>query len=165
MIGRPAKSFLLILLFMLAGLNAQGQNDRTTRVRDLYRCLNDYGIECPKTVLAVAIFETGWMECKHCAYQYNNLFGFRTNINYIRFGSIYECLDYLKVWQATYYDPWKTRHPNGSYYQYLVHIKYARGTMVSYISTIKAIEKLVDEDVKEIDASPFITPGIGTEGR
>ena len=152
MIGRTAKSFLLILPILFFGLSARSQYDRTTRVRNLYHCLKEYEIECPKTVLAVAIFETGWMECNHCAYQYNNLFGFRTNTNYVRFGSIYECLDYLKTWQTTYYE-------------FLIHMKYARGTMVSYIRILKAIERLVDEDVRQIDESPFINPSIGGENR
>ena len=165
MIGRAARIFLLILPLTLIQLCAFSQHERSTNVRNLYHCLKEYEIECPKTVLAVAIFETGWMECKHCAYQYNNLFGFRTNSNYVRFGSIYECLDYLKVWQTTYYDPWKEKHPKGTYYDYLIHMKYARGTMVSYIKILKAIERLVDEDVKEMDESPFINPGIGNENR
>ena len=166
MVGRQKKKsapgLLLVLLLLFITLNAFSQKGRTAKINNLYSCLLEYKIECPKTVLAIAVYETGWMECKNCSYQYNNLFGFRSNRNYVRFKNIYECIEYLKVWQETYYDPWKARHPRGSYYDFLVHIRYARSSMSNYLKTIKSVERLVSKNVKDMDATiiPDIEPGL-----
>ena len=154
-----AFSFLLAVLLLLVNQYAFGQKGRVAKVSSLYSCLLDYKIECPKTVLAIAIFETGWLECKNCTYQYNNLFGFRANHDYLRFKSTYECIEYLKIWQQTYYDPWKAKHPKGSYYEFLVHVKYAHLNMPNYLRIIKSIERLVSKDLKEADATLISNPG------
>ena len=169
MIGREknktAKSFLPFLLLLFIQLSADSQATRTVKVANLYSCLKEYNIECPKTVLAIAIYETGWMECKHCSYQFNNLFGFRVNNDYLKFESIYDCLAYLRVWQTTYYDPWKVKHPKGTYYEYLAHVKYAHLDMSNYLKTIRAIERLIAREVKQMDEVPLTYPSIETEGR
>jgi hypothetical protein len=163
--NKTSKSFLLLVLLQSVQIAAHSQDARTIKVNNLYSCLKEYDIECPKTVLAVAIYETGWMECKHCTYQFNNLFGFRANHDYLRFKDIYECLEYLKVWQATYYDPWKAKHPKGTYYEYLAHVKYAHANMSHYLLIIRSIEHLIAKDVKQMDDAPFTYPSVETEGR
>jgi len=135
--------FCLMLLAPSAGLSAQKK--RVERIYNLYDCLKDYGIAEPKTVLAVAVYETGWLECKNCTLQLNNLFGFRTSSQYIRFANIYQCLEYMKRWQEFYYVPWQLKHPNGTYYQFLIHMKYAKNTDY-YIHKLRPIEKWIDEN-------------------
>lgn len=156
---KATRSFILALLLLLVQLQVFSQTDRTAKINNLYKCLLEYKIECPKTVLAIIVFETGWLECKNCSYQYNNLFGFRTNQEYIRFKSVYACLDYFKIWEQTYYDTWKIKHPKGTYYEYLTHVKYAHVNIAHYIRTIKSIEKLVAENTSVIDASLRQEPG------
>ncbi len=143
---------LLLVVLLFVEVRAYSQRDRNAKVAHLYSCLKEYDIKCPKTVLAIAIYETGWMECASCTYENNNLFGFRTTGDYFKFNSIYDCLAYFKKWQTAYYDPWKAKYPKGTYYDYLVHIKYAHINMDAYIKNIKAIEKLINKNVKELDA-------------
>lgn len=159
------RSFLLPLLLLCVQFGAHCQSGRDAKVAGLYKRLKEYDIECPKTVLAIVVFETGWMECNHCTYQYNNLFGFRANGDYLRFNSIDDCLAYFKVWQTTYYVPWKKRHPNGTYYEYMAHVKYAHLNMAGYLRTIRAIERLISPDIDMIDSSPRTTPGIETDDK
>src|ERR1019366_2975431 len=132
---------VLIMLLCCAALYGQC---RVERVSSLYDSLIAHEIESPKTVLAIAIFETGWMECHHCTYRFNNLFGFRNNGGYVRFKSISACLDFLKHWQEKYYLPWGKKHPKGTYYDFLRHMRYAQN-MVSYMKMIRPLEKWIDE--------------------
>lgn len=153
-----ANGFLLMMLMLCIHSSVSGQSDRMAKVSNLYSCLKEYEIECPRTVLAIAVYETGWLECKHCTYQYNNLFGFRANHGYLQFENIYECLEYFKTWQLTYYDPWKAKHPRGSYYDYLVHMKYARASMANYVKTIRAIERLTAKTTNAFDQTQVDEP-------
>jgi len=156
---KSAYCFLLVLLLVTGSLRTFSQTTRAARVNDLYHCLLEYHIECPKTVLAIVIYETGWLECKNCSYKFNNLFGFRSNHEYLKFKSIYECLEYFKIWQETYYTPWKLKHPKGTYYEYLAHVKYAHVNMSNYLRSIKSIERLISKDVKDMDATLISDPG------
>jgi len=154
MVNRENKKLancLLVVLLLFVGQHAYSQQSRNAKVNYLYSSLIAYDIECPKTVLAIAIYETGWMECTNCTYENNNLFGFRANSDYFRFNSVADCLEYFKKWQTAYYDPWKAKHPKGTYYDYLVYIKYAHINMDNYVKNIKAIEKLIGKNVKEMD--------------
>jgi hypothetical protein len=150
---------LLVLPLLFLSISSFSQASRTAKINDLYHCLLEYHVECPKTVLAIVVYETGWLECKNCSYQFNNLFGFRANGQYLKFKSIYECLEYFKVWQETYYLPWKNRHPDGTYYQYLVHVKYAHKNIGNYLTTIKSIERLISKNVSDVDATLISDPG------
>jgi len=166
MAGRQKLAFtkgVLLLLFLLVRTGLFSQDVRMQKVVSLYSCMKEYDIEYPKTCLAIAIYETGWLECKHCSYQFNNLFGFRSNHEYVKFNSVYDCLQYLKIWQTTYYDPWKLKHPNGNYYEFLAHMRYATG-MASYVKTLKHLEGLVEEELEKMDDS-LTHPSIETEGR
>lgn len=135
------------LISLLVSNNLYGQKGRQAKLQALYDSLIAYDVDCPKTVLAVAILETGWMECKNCTYRYNNLFGFRGNKGYIHFSTLSQCLAYLKKWQVSFYEPWAEKNPNHTYYQFLAHIKYAKN-MAGYISMIKHLEKWIDEHIE-----------------
>ena len=151
-IKKMAAYCLCLSLMLLYGFSAQGQS-RVERVSNLYDSLISHQIKSPKTVLAIAIFETGWMECHHCTYQQNNLFGFRNNEGYVKFATLCDCLDFLKHWQHKYYTPWKILHPKGSYYDFLRHMRYAQD-MVSYMKKIKPLEKWIEENVERAEEAP-----------
>ncbi len=141
--------FILILSIVLfianyRALRAQGH--RTKEVARIYDSLISHNIAFPKTVLAIVIYETGWMQCKGCALEHNNLFGFRTNENFIKFASVTESIKYLKKWQNRYYIPWKTKHSEGTYYEYLTYIRYC-DNMDNYIKEIKSIEKWLSQNI------------------
>ncbi|HWZ22069.1 MAG TPA: glucosaminidase domain-containing protein [Cytophagaceae bacterium] len=131
---------LLMLLFVANSKDLYAQGRKVKEASRLYESLRTHKIAHAKTVLAIVIYETGWMQCKSCALDdYNNLFGFRTNKDFIKFSSITESIKYLKKWQTKYYKPWKVRHPQGTYYEYLKYIRYC-DNMDNYIRTIKSIE-------------------------
>ena len=144
------------LLMMLLGSRLQAQS-REERVGALYDSLIVHEIESPKIVLAIAIFETGWMECHHCTYRENNLFGFRNNGGYVKFATISDCLDFLKHWQEKYYSPWKEKHPKGSYYDFMRHMRYALN-MTNYFRFIKPLEKWIDENIEQAGYMPETQP-------
>lgn len=145
---------LLTLLVLTSKSNVfgdgKGGSTSTTvkRITTLYNSLVSHNIESPKTVLAIVIYETGWLKCKSCALeQNNNLFGFRTNKDFLKFSNTNESIKYMKRWQVKYYKPWKARHPRGTYYEYLRYIRYC-DNMDSYIRNIKSIEQWITENVE-----------------
>lgn len=149
------RHLLFGLLTLLLTVNTGGvyaQQTRVQKVSALYDSLLVYEIEYPQTVLAQAMFETGWMECKKCTYRWNNLFGFRGNGNYMRFASISDCLVYLKKWQVKYYQPWRKKHPKATYYEFLTHLKYA-ADMPTYLNKIKQVERRIKKNVPETQPS------------
>lgn len=135
---------ILWMLLLLQSVSAQ--NGREERMQMFYDSIFAYQIEEPKTVLAIAIVETGWMECQKCHFRKNNLFGFRTNNGYMHFDNLSACLAYKKTWQEKNYTPWKAKHPNGTYYQFLTYKRYA-ANMSNYIKNIKWIEKWIDKNL------------------
>lgn len=135
---------MLFLSFSSGRLFAQ--TSREQKVSALYDSLLVYDIDYPETVLAQAMFETGWMECKKCTFKFNNLFGFRGNGNYMRFATLSDCLAYLKKWQNKYYLPWHQKHPKDSYYDFLTHLKYA-ADMPTYLKKIKQVERWIAKNV------------------
>jgi hypothetical protein len=147
-----------LCLFILLGfsLRSYGQQDRIQRVYSLYNCIRDCRIQNPKTILAIAVLETGWMECHHCSYQFNNLFGFRGDGEYMRFSSIYECIEYFKRWEAKYYLPWKARHPQGNYYDFIRHMKFAPHAD-RYIQNVRSIERWLSDNLY-LEDSEFPEP-------
>ncbi len=146
-----------LLIILMIGFFSFGQsealfaqNGRIYTMTKLYDSLRSHNIEHPKTVLAIAIYETGWMQCKSCALeQHNNLFGFRTNADFLKFPDIYASIRYLKKWQTRYYHPWKIKHPEGTYYEYLKYIGYC-DNMDSYIKNIKSIEQWIAVNVEQV---------------
>ncbi len=146
--------FLSILIvcfvFAILGNDVCAQSKRIKQVSSLYDSLRSHNIESPKTVLAIVIYETGWMQCKSCALEYNNLFGFRTNKDFVKFSSTTESIKYLKKWQTRFYNPWRVKHPKGTYYDYLKYIKYC-DNMESYIKNIKNIEQWLSINITKVD--------------
>jgi uncharacterized FlgJ-related protein len=136
-------------LFTVPVFTLHAQSKRIKEVSSLYDSLRSHKIEHPKTVLAIAIYETGWMQCKSCALEYNNLFGFRTNKDFLKFSSTTESIRYLKRWQSRYYQPWKARNPEGTYYEYLRYIRYC-DNMDSYIQNIKNIEQWLSVNIEGV---------------
>ena len=151
---KTKKCFLLIsltVLFLVAvNQNLIAQGSRVRKASSLYDSLMTHKIEYPKTVLAIAIYETGWLQCKSCALNYNNLFGFRTNKDFLKFSDTSESIKYLKKWQTKYYLPWKVKHPKGTYYEYLTYIGYC-DNMDSYIKNIKSIENWLSLNVEKVN--------------
>lgn len=90
--------------------------------------LND--VKHPEVVMRQIIVETMWLRCENCSKEYNNLFGFYLNGDYIKFENWYESVQYYKTWQDQYYK-------EGDYYQFLARIGYA--TSEKYIQTLKGV--------------------------
>jgi hypothetical protein len=150
MILKLTKGLFIIILWTLLSIinhnDTYAQGHRVKEVSRLYDSLISHKIAFPKTVLAIVIYETGWMQCKSCALEHNNLFGFRTNKDFIKFTSVTESIKYLKKWQNRYYTPWKTKHAEGTYYEYLTYIRYC-DHMDNYIKEIKSIEKWLSQNI------------------
>jgi hypothetical protein len=140
--------FITISVVLVLAINFEvgAQGRRVREAAKIYDSLVRHKIESPKTVLAIVIYETGWMQCKDCALEGNNLFGFRTNTRFLKFSSVTESIKYMKRWQTKYYKPWKARHPNGTYYEYLRYIRYC-DNMDNYIRKIKSIEQWISVNI------------------
>ncbi len=138
---------LVALLFGASQHSLYAQGERVKEVARIYDSLRSHQIEFPKTVLAIVILETGWLQCKSCAFSHNNLFGFRTNKDFLHFASVTESIRYMKRWQTKYYNPWKTKNPNGTYYEYLTYIGYCNN-MDIYIRDIKTIENWISLNIE-----------------
>jgi hypothetical protein len=138
------------MLFASSNNELYAQSHMIKKVSNLYDSLRSHKIENPKTVLAIAMYETGWMKCKSCALDGNNLFGFRTNKDFLKFSNIYESIKYLKRWQTRYYHPWRAKNPDGTYYEYLKYIGYC-DNMDSYIKNIKSIEQWLSMNVENVE--------------
>jgi hypothetical protein len=134
------------LLFAAYG-RSDCQQNRLVKVQQLYDSLKSYQIDNPETVLATAIFETGWMECTDCSLNMNNLFGFRLDNGYVQFSNYSECFTYMKKWQNAFYAPWKAKHPTSSYYDFMTYVNYAQNMPV-YIQTVKALEQWIFRNVE-----------------
>lgn len=77
-------------------------------------------------VLAQAIWETGWFQCKNCAWSKGyNLFGFRNQNGYIKYDSWVESIMAYSEWQKKKYPKYKKTHPKGNYLDFLKWCKYA----------------------------------------
>ncbi len=137
---------IIILLVLSGSITIFAQSNRLKEATRIYDSLKSHNIAFPKTVLAIVIYETGWMQCKSCALKYNNLFGFRTNKDFLKFSSVSESIKYMKKWQNRYYLPWKARHPEGTYHEYLVYIGYC-DNMDSYLKNIKNIEEWLSNNI------------------
>jgi hypothetical protein len=133
---------LCIALIFLGCFGAFAQKSKVEKVRQLYDSIKAYRLESPETVLATAIVETGWLECKDCSLEMNNLFGFRATDDYIVFANTSQCLAYMKKWQEAFYRPWKAKHPHENYYDFLCYVKYA-ADMPGYVRNVKSLEHWV----------------------
>ena len=153
------KHILCFLPLLIIGISASGQQNRMVKVQQLYDSLKSYQITNPETVLATAIVETGWLECKDCSLTMNNLFGFRLDSGYIGFASYSDCLAYMKKWQQAFYIPWKAKHPDANYYDFLVYVNYAEN-MPDYIKSIQSLERWI---LLNVDANKSELAGLSFE--
>lgn len=88
--------------------------------------LDSLHVEEPKYVMAQALWETGNFRCKSCAWQNNNMFGFRGQSGkYMSFNTWRESVIYYANWQKKRYPKYKSNHPNGTYLDFLTWCKYA----------------------------------------
>jgi hypothetical protein len=89
-------------------------------------------IKHPLIVLKQVIWETGWLKCKNCSLDYNNLCGMGWNgKTYHTYNHWTESIQAYHDWQLKYYK-------EGDYYQFLENIGYATDT--NYINKLKSIE-------------------------
>lgn len=91
--------------------------------RNVYQKLIEYKIQHPQIVFSQVMWETGHLK----RIKSNNLFGFR-NVNYKKFDSWEESIQYAKVWQDRKYN-------GGDYYTFLKNVKYAEDP--NYIINVK----------------------------
>lgn len=101
--------------------------------------LDSLKVEEQSYVLAQAILETGWFQCKNCAWSNGyNLFGFRGKNGYIKYKSWKESVIAYADWQKKRWIPYKEKHPKNTYLDFLIWCKYAEGSGYNkYISTIR----------------------------
>lgn len=120
------KSILLAFILLLGFQQGITQKSNKPKLQEAYDAIKDAGIEEPDFVMAQAIQETGWLNCKNCCFRFNNLFGFYKKGNKcMKFESEKECIKYYKDWQKKRYPKWKKKHPKGTYYDFLKDIGYA----------------------------------------
>jgi hypothetical protein len=138
---------LCFLVTLAVYSSSNCQQSRTLKLQQLYDSLKLYQIDDPVTVLATAIFETGWLECRDCSMSMNNLFGFRLDSGYVQFSNYSSCIAYMKNWQKAFYLPWKEKHPDLSYYDFMVHVNYAQN-MPEYLKNVKALEHWIIQNIE-----------------
>lgn len=89
-------------------------------------------VKYPLIVLKQVIWETGWLKCKNCSLDVNNVLGFAwTGKSYRKYNHWTESIKDYKVWQLKYYK-------GEDYYQFLEDIGYAESN--SYISSLQSIK-------------------------
>ncbi len=89
-------------------------------------------IKFPLIVYRQIIWETGWLKCKDCSLDYNNLCGYGWNgKSYYKYNHWTESITAYKIWQLKYFK-------EGDYYQFLEDIGYA--TDKNYINKLKSIQ-------------------------
>jgi Mannosyl-glycoprotein endo-beta-N-acetylglucosaminidase len=118
--------FAFFLLFFLQ--QAFSQNINKPKMQEMYDAIKAACIEHPDFVMAQCMQETGNLACKKCCLRYHNLFGFYIKGNKCKkFSSDEECIAYYKSWQDKRYPKWRSKHPKGTYYEFLKSAGYATG--------------------------------------
>lgn len=109
----------------------------------VYQYCVHQNIKFPEIVTAQAIVETGWFKCKDCTLEDNNLFGFNSGGNYIKFSSWRKSVNYYKEWQTKYYKDQK------NYYNFLSCIRTGgNGDCMKYATDMNEYEKLLTSIIK-----------------
>lgn len=91
-----------------------------------------HDIKHPLIVLKQVIWETGWLKCKDCSLDSNNLCGMGWDgSSYHTYNHWTESIEAYRIWQLKYYK-------EGDYYQFLEDIGYATDT--NYINKLKSIQ-------------------------
>jgi hypothetical protein len=123
--------YKILLAFAVNFIFLQGmaQKSNTAKMQAMFDVIVAADIQHPEIVMAQVIQETGWMNCKNCCLQYNNYFGFMATLTKcMKFASKEDCVNYYKRWQDKRYPKWRAKTPKGTYYDFLVAIKYAVNT-------------------------------------
>jgi flagellum-specific peptidoglycan hydrolase FlgJ len=141
------KKILLGFLLLFALCQGYSQKSNKTKLQAVYNMILDAGIKEPEFVMAQAIQETGWLNCKKCCLRYYNLFGFYRKGKCMKFESEKECVKYYKDWQDKRYSKWKKKHPKGTYYDFLHHIGYA--TNPTYNKELKGFVNWVNKNLNK----------------
>ena len=96
--------------------------------------IDSLDIKEPLYVLAQACYETGWFACKKCAWENNNMFGFRGKSGkYMKFSSWQESVIYYSNWQKKRYPKFKQLYPTGTYLGFLKWARYAESPHYSRV--------------------------------
>lgn len=112
----------ILLLIMIMWNNSNELNPK-----NVYEYCVEQDIKYPEIVTAQAIWETGWMKCKDCSLDKNNIFGFFYKGDYIQFKDWKDCIEYYKRWQDKFYDGKR------DYYEFLTCIyKDNNGRCIKY---------------------------------
>lgn len=121
------------MIFLSFNFKAQKNKELVYQYLDSLEYLMDsLQIQEPVYVMAQAIYETGWFQCKNCAWENNNMFGFRgQNNKYMKFKSWRASVFYYANWQKKRYFKFKAKYPNGDYLHFLKWCKYAQSTTYS----------------------------------
>ena len=134
-----------LLLLTIQPVNSQAINK--PKMQAMYDAIKAAGIVHPDFVMAQCMQETGNLSCKKCCLRHHNLFGFYIKKNKCKkFESDEACIAYYKSWQDKRYPPWRTKHPKGTYYDFLKHAGYATGD--KYSNELKPKVQWVQKNLK-----------------
>lgn len=140
------RSLFICLVFLVSIHQGFSQQSNKPKLQAVYDAIKVAGIREPDFVMAQCIQETGWLACKKCCLRYHNLFGFYIKGNKCKkFESDSACIVYYKTWQDKRYPKWLTKHPNGTYYDFLKHAGYATGD--KYTNELKPKVKWVQKNL------------------
>ena len=136
-------AFFLLFFFQ----QTFSQNINKSKMQAMYDAIKEAGILHPDFVMAQCMQETGNLACKKCCLRYHNLFGFYIKGNKCKkFDSDEDCIKYYKKWQDKRYPKWQTKHPKGTYYDFLKHAGYATGD--KYTNELKPKVKWVQKNLQ-----------------
>ena len=122
------KKLKTILFFIILSSYVYGKTDSVVflKLDSIKHILDSMGAREPEYVMAQAIYESHWFNCKDCSLKYNNIFGFKVKSGkYMRFNSFSECVIYYVKWQDIRYSKYKLKYPHGTYLSFLKWCKYA----------------------------------------
>lgn len=135
------------MLLVLSLQSSFAQKTDMAKLQALYNDIKEAGIQYPDFVMAQALLETGWLNCKRCCYRYHNLFGFYIRGNKcLKFASDSACIAYYKRWQERRLGKWMSKHPKGTYYDFLKHAEYATGD--KYTGELRPFVRWVQKKLK-----------------
>lgn len=120
---------IIVLFLTLAFLSVKPQPNRQmvlSYLDSLQTQIDSLGIQEPLYVMAQALYETGWFQCKYCTWSKYNMFGFRgLNGKYLKFKSWKSCVNYYARWQEKRYKKFKDKYPEGDYLKFLRWSRFA----------------------------------------
>jgi flagellum-specific peptidoglycan hydrolase FlgJ len=115
--------------FQFVTIYEYDNNDSLT-IENIEKEIKKQKILFPDIVLRQAILETGYLKCKDCSLDNNNIFGFRYKNEYLKFDYWQQSVQYYKWWQSK-------KYKEGDYYKFLDNY-YAED--VNYIKKLKIIK-------------------------